>query len=325
MRKFKDKIFKPTATPQQAEAHSSRAAPSPAPAISFPDGVKVLHDNTDATVDICFVHGLTGNRETTWTAKGQSQPWPQSLLVPQLQNARILTYGYDAYVVKTSVASSNRLIDHASNLLNDLTIDRASHHASDRPVIFVAHSLGGLVCKEAILQSRNNPESHLKRIFECTKGVIFMGTPHTASWMADWARLPASALGMVKSTNKSLLTILETDDQLLESVQVRFLGMIRDLREGNRRLEVTCFFEELPLLVVGKVVSKESATFAGYTPISIHANHRDMVRFASSDETGYKRVLGELTRWVMELPSSIPRYNEGRGVEANLASEVNVS
>src|ERR1700753_3792989 len=105
MRKFRDRLFKPTATPQQNAAESSRSAsPNPAPAISFPDGVKVLHDDADATVDICFVHGLTGNRDTTWTAKGQSQPWPQSLLAPKLNRARILTYGYDAYVVNESGA-----------------------------------------------------------------------------------------------------------------------------------------------------------------------------------------------------------------------------
>jgi hypothetical protein len=223
MRKFKGKVkenfFKSAAAPQQTEGESSRSSsPNRVPTVSFPDGIKVLSERSDATVDICFVHGLTGNRDTTWTAKGQVQPWPQALLAPQLNRARILTYGYDAYVVKKSVASSNRLIDHSSNLLSDLTTDRTSNNASDRPIIFVAHSLGGLVCKEAILLSRNNPEGHLQRIFECTKGIIFMGTPHTGSWIADWAKLPASGLGIVRSTNKSLLKILETDDQLLESV-----------------------------------------------------------------------------------------------------------
>jgi hypothetical protein len=77
--------------------------------------------------------------------------------------------------------------------------------------------------------------------------------------------------------------------------------MIRDLRENNRRLEVTCFFEELPLPMVGKVVSKDSATFAGYNLISIHGNYSDMTKFASAEVTGYKRVLRELTRWEMEL------------------------
>ncbi|KAK5215447.1 hypothetical protein LTR72_011508 [Exophiala xenobiotica] len=148
MRKFKDKVFKAAATPLQNEAASTpSSSPSRIPIISVPGGVKVLHDRADATVDICFVHGLTGDRDTTWTVKGQSEPWPQRLLAPQVPSASILTWGYDAYVVRTSVASSNRLIDHASNLLNDLTTDRARHDTSDRPLIFVAHSLGGLVCK----------------------------------------------------------------------------------------------------------------------------------------------------------------------------------
>ncbi|KAL4891316.1 hypothetical protein BDV59DRAFT_183051 [Aspergillus ambiguus] len=147
----------------------------------FPDGVEVLHDCPDATVDICFVHGLTGDRITTWTAQGQYNPWPKTLLPSKLSKARILTYGYDAYVVRKSVPGSNRLIDHATNLLNDLTTDRVLHNAASRPIIFVTHSLGGLVCKKAILSSRNSPDAHLRNIFNCTRGVIFMGTPHKGS------------------------------------------------------------------------------------------------------------------------------------------------
>lgn len=272
---------------------------------SFPDGIEVLYDCPDATVDICFVHGLTGNRDSTWTAPGQFMPWPKGFLPQYLPKARILTYGYDAYVVRKSGVSSNRLIDHATNLMNDLTTDRASRNASSCPLIFVTHSLGGLVCKEATLLSRNNPESHLRGIFDCTKGIIFMGTPHKGSWMAGWAKIPASALGLVKHTNKSLLEILETDNQFLESIQVRFWSMVRELREAGRSLEVTCFFEELPLPVVGKVVSKESATLEGYSSFSIHANHVDMVRFGSVEDTGFTRLLGELVRWKSQITDSV--------------------
>ncbi|KAL8364519.1 hypothetical protein RB595_003682 [Gaeumannomyces hyphopodioides] len=276
---------------------------SPPPVPPFPDGVKVLHDCPHATVDICFVHGLTGDRDSTWTADGQSTPWPGTLLPQKLKNARILTYGYDAYVLRRSVASNNRLNDHAKDLLNDLTTDRASCEARSRPLIFVAHSLGGLVCKGAMLHSRSHPESHLRDIFDCTKGIIFMGTPHKGSWMADWGRISARAIGLVKSTNESLLEILETKDQFLESIQGRFLDMIREQRESGRRLEVTCFFEELPLSVAGTVVSKESATFEGFTSISIYANHRDMVRFSSMEENGFKRLLEELSKWVAQVAS----------------------
>lgn len=291
----------PTQSNPQSDSNV-RSGPAQNSSVSFPDGVKVLHDCPNAAVDVCFVHGLTGNRDSTWTASGQSTPWPETLLPPKLSKARILTYGYDAYIVRKSVASANRLIDHSKNLLTDLTADRACCNASSRPLIFVAHSLGGLVCKEAILLSRNNPEPHLRSIFDCIKGIIFMGTPHKGSWMADWAKIPASAIGLVKSTNKSLLEILETNDQFLESIQVRFWEMIREQREDGRPLEVTCFFEELRLPVVGKfVVSKESATLEGYTSITIHADHGDMVRFASAEENGFKRLLGELIRWESQV------------------------
>ncbi|KAK5658395.1 hypothetical protein OQA88_2372 [Cercophora sp. LCS_1] len=290
-----------SSTPPNLQAHTNTdTGPSENPPIpSFPDGVKVLHDRPEATVDICFVHGLTGDRESTWTADGQSTPWPKTLLPPKLKKARILTYGYDAYIVRKGVASSNRLIDHATNLLNDLTTDRVD--APSRPIIFVAHSLGGLVCKQAILLSRNNPEIHLQGIFNCTIGIVFMGTPHRGSWVANWAKIPASALGLVKSVNKSLLEMLQTDNQALELIQVNFWSMVRGRQKASQPPNVTCFFEELPLPGVGVVVSKESATLEGYNTSTIHANHRDMVKFTSAEENGFKRLLGELARWVSQV------------------------
>jgi hypothetical protein len=265
--------------------------------------VKVLHDCPDATVDICFVHGLTGDRESTWTAEGQSAPWPQTLLPPKLNTARILTYGYDAYVLRISVASANRLSDHARNLLAKLTTNRELHHASARPLIFVAHSLGGLVCKEAILLSKDNPEPHLRGIFGCTKGVVFMGTPHKGAWMATWASISASALGLVKSVNKPLLEVLEMKNEYVETIQSKFMEMLRQRQqngEGTRPLRIACFVEELPFPVVGQIVSKESAILDGFTYATIHANHRNMVRFASAEEDGFQLLLGELVRWESE-------------------------
>lgn len=294
--------------PQDANRRQSMQCPKEGPSpseltssSSFPDGIRALHECIDATVDICFVHGLTGDRESTWTAHENSMPWPKALLPLKLTKARILTYWYDAYVLRKSVASSNRLIDHATNLLNDLTIERAGCQASFRPLIFVAHSLGGRVCKKAILLSRYNPEPHLQDIFLSLKGIIFMGTPHKGAWMAEWAKIPVSALGLLKSTNVTILDVLRRDNELLESIQSEFLAMVRGLREGRRSLEITCFFEELPLPVVGKVVTKDSATLEGYTPLSIHANHSDMVRFASSEDNGFRRLLGELQRWISQL------------------------
>ena len=67
--------------------YSTPSPQDPPPASSFPDGVEVLYDCSEVTIDICFVHGLTGNRDTTWTANRQSIPWPKTLLPHKLKNA----------------------------------------------------------------------------------------------------------------------------------------------------------------------------------------------------------------------------------------------
>ena len=67
---------------------------------------------------IIFIHGLTGDREKTWTAKGAAAPWPQTLLPLKVPNARILTFGYDAYIADwRGMVSQNRIGNHAMNLL----------------------------------------------------------------------------------------------------------------------------------------------------------------------------------------------------------------
>ena len=293
---------------------------NPDPAVSSldvkknPYGVRVWHECPDATVDICFIHGLTVNRETTWTAHGQSAPWPKTLLPPELPKARILTYGYDAYVVRAWVASENRLADHATNLLSDLIGNREKCKALSRPLIFVAHSLGGLICKETMLLSRNNPEKELCSIFDYTKGLIFMGTPHQGSSMSRWGKIPVSGLGFINPTsvNKALLDVLETKDQYLQSIQFKFLTMVRQQREAGRQLEVKCFFEEEPMPMVGKVVEKESATFSDYVQIGIPANHSNMIKFVSEDEIGFVRVLAVLSRWASDVGKATWRQSPTR-------------
>ncbi|KAK3937091.1 hypothetical protein QBC46DRAFT_344910 [Diplogelasinospora grovesii] len=85
------------------EAVVEQAPPEPEPLASslkktFPSGIKLLYSPETAAADIVFVHGLTGDREITWTARGASEPWPKALLPAELPTARVLTFGYDAYV-----------------------------------------------------------------------------------------------------------------------------------------------------------------------------------------------------------------------------------
>ena len=91
---------------------------------------------------------MTGKRTKTWLADGAAQPWPQELLAKEIPEARILTYGYDADVAHfIKRAGQNTVREHARNLMRDL-VNHRRKDSSQMPLMFVAHSLGGLVCEQ---------------------------------------------------------------------------------------------------------------------------------------------------------------------------------
>ncbi|RDW82157.1 hypothetical protein BP6252_03269 [Coleophoma cylindrospora] len=277
---------------------STTATPSPQRKI-FPSGIKPLHSPEQSVVDIVLIHGLTGDREKTWTAKNADFPWPQSLLPSKVPNARILTFGYDAYVADwRGVVSQNTIGNHAMNLLTSVATFREDDNTNNRPIIFICHSLGGL----ALSAAGRRPERHLRSIIDWTCGIIFLGTPHHGSGLANWAGKLAVVIGVLKQTNTEILAVLEKDSEVLARVQDEFHTMVRSRNQQRlRAIEITCFFEELPLPGIGVVVAKDSAILPGYIPIGIRSNHMDMTKFEHEDDPGFKAVAGELRRWIKEL------------------------
>ncbi len=56
------------------------------------------------------------------------------------------------------------------------------------------------------------------------------------------------------------------------------------------------FFKELSLYIVKKVMSKNSATLKDYNLISIHINHKDIIKFDFTEDYEFKRLLKELIK-----------------------------
>jgi hypothetical protein len=85
-------------------------------------------------------------------------------------------------------------------------------------------------------------------------------------------------------------------------VQGGFHTMIRSrAQQGLPPIEITCFYEELPLAGVGVVVPSHSAILPGYVPIGIRHNHMDMTKFEHEGDPGFVAVAGELRRWTREI------------------------
>ena len=83
---------------------------------------------------------------------------------------------------------------------------------------------------------------------------MFLGTPHHGAGLAKWAEILAKSVGILKQTNPQIVQVLRQDSEVLARVQDSFHTMIRTRSiDGLPPIEITCFFEELPLLGVGVV------------------------------------------------------------------------
>jgi hypothetical protein len=97
-------------------------------------------------VDIIAIHGLGGNWKDTWTESGSKVNWLETLLSEDILGARIMSYGYNS---KEYFSKSNADIrDFALDFLVDYKSYRTSTAEKLRPIIFLCHSLGGIVFKQ---------------------------------------------------------------------------------------------------------------------------------------------------------------------------------
>jgi hypothetical protein len=138
--------------------------------------------------------------------------WPEDLLPQDLPSARILTYGYDTHVrhrLQTPINQST-ILGLGQDLLHSLEPLRRG--CTSRPIIFVAHSLGGILVKEALRRSEGHRayQKDFYSIFDSTVAIIFFGTPHRG----------ADPQCMIKSVAESIIRLAGYDinDQLINSL-----------------------------------------------------------------------------------------------------------
>ncbi|KIW89091.1 uncharacterized protein Z519_10576 [Cladophialophora bantiana CBS 173.52] len=288
-------------------------------------GLTEVFSVADPLVDVVFVHGLNGHPHETWSTKKPNVFWPADLLPTALneQRPRILTYGYDANVTAfTDGVSKDKIHNHAEHLASRLVANRSLRKATERPIIFVCHSLGGLVVKRCLIYCQSirhhQHTERLRSIYISTYGILFLGTPHNGSDLAKWGSLleKICAVALPKKffdTSPQLVHALQTNNETLQNINRLFIEIIG-------RFHIYFFHESKPTDLKGTrvfVVEEDSAApvFEGVERTGIEKDHSHMCKFENESSPGYDVVAEAIQRYAIGAQSLIrSRWEEEKRV-----------
>ncbi|KAK2657668.1 hypothetical protein Ddye_010720 [Dipteronia dyeriana] len=147
-------------------------------------------------VDIVFVHGLRGGPYKTWrisedkssTKSGLVEKidqeagklgtfWPGEWLSVDFPHARLFTLKYKTNLTQWSGASLP--LQEVSTMLLEKLVAAG---IGSRPVVFVTHSMGGLVVKQMLHKAKSD---NIVNLVNNTVGIVFYSCPHFGSKLAD--------------------------------------------------------------------------------------------------------------------------------------------
>ena len=250
-------------------------------------------ENPNRCGDVIFVHGLGGHARSTWHP--QELPNDDNFWLTWLAQERpdlgIWSFGYNAAPSEWK-GSTMPLFDRASNLLEYLAVNDIGKY----PVIFVTHSMGGLLVKEML---RNAQTFNKQSVIEQTKGIVFLSTPHTGSHLANLV------------TNIGIFTRKTISVDELKS----HLPQLRQLNEWYRQnvdamtITTKVYYETKAILGI-LVVDPDSAnpSIKDVQPTATDDDHISITKPKSPDNLVYKGV----SRFIKEQLSTIPKQPENQ-------------
>ncbi|RXG43502.1 hypothetical protein VDGE_30061 [Verticillium dahliae] len=192
-----------------------------------------------------------------------SQPfWPSDFLPNDYSEARIMVFGYNTVI---------------QDLLQELWRKKPPR----RPVIFVTHSLGGILLKETLALCSSSPYPAATDFLNNIVGIVFIGTPHRGSWTANVGEISRKLASFVlMDTNARILYSLCLKNSDLERCQDAFSALW--LKFGQS--------------MMSKVVPDVSSCLGDTRERAevLDGDHRPICGFSSCSDPNYQNLAAEL-------------------------------
>ena len=291
----------------------------------------------DAAVDIIAVHGLASSYEWSWSYQLDDTArysWLRERLGADIPDAQILGYEYPSEWYGDPAYTN--LEECGAELLRCIIRSRCHLGRPDmcgtrrnRPIVFIAHSFGGLVVKQALViayqkwqegqEYDDNSKSPVKEwvrraqmanyrdFLSSVGGIIFLGTPHRGSSFSNWANIKM-AMGSWKgtATHPELVKLLKLGSQPLKDLDESF----KQACQNSDILDIClrCFRETRKILLPPHiVVPAESAFLNDDGNESLDANHMQMNKFPPGKDANYDKILSAILETLVETSQSVLR------------------
>lgn len=149
-------------------------------------------------------------------------------LPQEYPNIRIIGLNYETSISEWSLnmmcpceKNKSSLHDRSEELMNSLIYSNVGQNC---PVIWVGHSMGGLVAKSIIVQSLQSDDPKRRAIGENTRAILFLGTPHKGSPVAKLKQ----HVEMIFSPTIEVKELQENSPLLL-NLQAKFVDALNKL------------------------------------------------------------------------------------------------
>ncbi|KAK4445791.1 hypothetical protein QBC34DRAFT_412670 [Podospora aff. communis PSN243] len=284
---------------------SSRLRSSKSPAPRNVLGLHIVYTPPGPVkANIVFIHGLGGTSHATWSKNRDADLfWPRVFLPQErdINSARILTFGYNAEVKGRSSSNVKSVLDFAKDLLYDLKYSKDENtedlNIGSVPLVFVAHSMGGLIVKEAYMQGQFDPE--YERIVKAVSAILFMSTPHRGTDLAE-------TLNRILQVSFVSAPRQYIDDLVKNSSTVQKIN--EQFRHLAPRLSIVSFYETQPTSMgpAGPrimVLEKDSSVlgYPGEVSKPLDADHHTVCKFDGTDDPNYITVRNYLKSHMSKL------------------------
>lgn len=167
--------------------------------------------------------------------------WLRDELPKKLNSVRSIIYGYDTKLANSR--SFQVIPDLAQTLIYQLqTYGWGSPSA--KPIAFLAHSLGGLLLKEALVKLEKSSDTDFQTLLGRISGVIFFGVPNLGMDQAHFRTV------VHKNPNYDLVDDIARGSNYLRRLDESFSG-------SSLATQLKCFWAyetaESPTLIVSDV------------------------------------------------------------------------